>query len=232
MPQAIPTASFASSFSRSRGSPDSKAAGLVSPSSPRKTEEEEEEEERANDVFFLCQADEEDALVVVRPAQFKVFDVVLVSYDTLREEIWFSPPSPSSSSSGSGPATAYRTTPPQRLSTGRSFFSSSSSSLASPITSQATSTPTAKSLAESQAGAASLTRSSSFVAEEESVHRGKRSAVDTPAAAAGSSSSFGGGGLGLRREKKYRVLQSPLLQVHWWRLLIDEAQMVGGKALS
>ncbi|KXZ46935.1 hypothetical protein GPECTOR_39g429 [Gonium pectorale] len=34
--------------------------------------------------------------------------------------------------------------------------------------------------------------------------------------------------VGLRHEKKYAVPESPLLQVYWYRLVLDEAQMVGG----
>ncbi|PHJ23273.1 snf2 family n-terminal domain-containing protein [Cystoisospora suis] len=219
--------SISSSLSHSRGSPDKKAH-LLSPCSPPRKNGEEEEEESLKEVLYLSQADDEDALVVVRPEQFKVFDVVLVSYDTLKEEIWFSP-SPSSSSCR--PSTACLDTP-QRLS--RPFsFSSSLSSSSSSMTFQATTTTT------SQAGGISCEQflSSSFIAGEEgkeSVHfRGKRYAASGTAVSFSSSSSFrGGGGLGLRREKRYRVLHSPLLQVQWWRLLIDEAQMVGGYSLA
>jgi SNF2 family DNA or RNA helicase len=36
----------------------------------------------------------------------------------------------------------------------------------------------------------------------------------------------GAAGRALRRPKRYRVPESPLLQIHWWRLVFDEAQQV------
>ena len=33
--------------------------------------------------------------------------------------------------------------------------------------------------------------------------------------------------LSLRNQKRYKVPESPLLQIHWWRMISDEAQMVG-----
>lgn len=34
-------------------------------------------------------------------------------------------------------------------------------------------------------------------------------------------------GRSLRRPKRYSVVDSPLTAVHWWRVMLDEAQNVG-----
>lgn len=36
-----------------------------------------------------------------------------------------------------------------------------------------------------------------------------------------------GEGRSLRRPKRYNVVNSPLTAVHWWRVMLDEAQNVG-----
>ncbi len=36
-----------------------------------------------------------------------------------------------------------------------------------------------------------------------------------------------GEGRSLRRPKRYTVVDSPLAALHWWRLMLDEAQKVG-----
>ena len=38
--------------------------------------------------------------------------------------------------------------------------------------------------------------------------------------------------LSLRNTKRYPVPESPLLQIHWWRMISDEAQMVGASGMS
>lgn len=215
-------------------------------------------EERPDKTSILCQADGEDTLVVVRPEQFRVYDVILVSYDTLREEIWFSPPS-SRAPQSRGLRLASSLSADRESSTSRagrqggsfspsSFVCSNSSSSSAGVfpssslpTGVATDTTSASlknllvssssSLLSSslstrgcEAAVSDLSSSSAL-----SSYGGDRSAASRTSSASTAIGGGGGGGWGLRRRKKYRVLHSPLLRVHWWRLLIDEAQMVGGE---
>ncbi|PFH34052.1 hypothetical protein BESB_072040 [Besnoitia besnoiti] len=143
----------------------------------------------------LLFAEETEETVLVRPQQMDGVDILLVSYDTLREELWFSPLHCRSRQYGgvasSGAPDASLSLPTPR---------GPSPSVASP----------AAGLEPAEAEADGRARRAPPHAKAPPLHAG----------------------LGLRRKKRYRVLASPLLRVHWWRLLIDEAQMVGGYTVA
>ncbi|KYF47691.1 SNF2 family N-terminal domain-containing protein, partial [Toxoplasma gondii ARI] len=151
-------------------------------------------------------ADEEE-MVLIRPEQLEDVDILLVSYDTLREELWFAP----------------------RQCRSRQYGGSASSRF-SPLAFSYVSSPlssSSPSSSRSSSSSFSSSRASSASGEDGADRRGVSGAFSHEASVDLSSSTQAVSSFGLRRRKRYRLLASPLLRVHWWRLLIDEAQMVG-----
>ncbi|CBZ55037.1 conserved hypothetical protein [Neospora caninum Liverpool] len=157
---------------------------------------------------------DEDEMILIRPEQMEDVDILLVSYDTLREELWFSPRPCRSRQYGGSSSFRFSPLSFPASSLHASAVSSFSASLSSPCEDDSRDTRGMR------RGAQAAEERGAVLSTE-----GSRATRSLSAHAVRSS-------LGLRRKKKYRLLASPLLRVHWWRLLIDEAQMVGGYTVA